>query len=148
MLSHQNCTGLWENKVCKDRAGNSHKFMVIQFNESAPYLCTITEHQGEFRFGSRNQESHKYTYKYDMGQGTGLNTLHGLKCHPVRNQKQMANSRPLSLRNLSLVKKHWNFQNGIWAEFEWHAGLEQEFCLSETSYVPQKLTLIPEIQHL
>lgn len=40
---------------------------------------TLSEHQREFNFRSRNRESHIYAYKYDVGQGTGLNTLYGLR---------------------------------------------------------------------
>lgn len=35
-LIHQNCAGLWENKACQERAGNYHKFTLIQVNESTP----------------------------------------------------------------------------------------------------------------
>lgn len=68
-----------------------------------PRLCTAGEHRWERSFGNRTRESHKYAYKYDVGQGTRLNILYGLRCHLVRKHKQTAKSRLLSLRNLRLA---------------------------------------------
>lgn len=55
-----------------------------------PCLCMAGGHQREHSFGNSNKESHKYAYKYDMGQ---VMFNHNLWLEVLPSQKVQTNGK-------------------------------------------------------